>query len=64
MSSVRSTMYRYIGSLIMSIRDIPKGYVQEVYKGIMSIPLYPKLTDQDVEDVIHAVKKIVEAYRK
>ena len=30
----------------------------------MSIPLYPKMTDQDVEDTIHAVKKVVEAYRK
>ena len=37
---------------------------EEVYKGIMSIPLYPMLTDQDVEDVIHAVKKVVENYRK
>ena len=37
---------------------------EEVYKGIMSIPLYPKLTDEDVEDVIHAVKKVVENYRK
>ena len=37
---------------------------EEVYKGIMSIPLYPKMTDQDVKDVIHAVKKIVENYRK
>lgn len=37
---------------------------EEIYKGIMSIPLYPKMTDQDVEDTIHAVKKIVEAYRR
>jgi UDP-4-amino-4,6-dideoxy-N-acetyl-beta-L-altrosamine transaminase len=37
---------------------------EEVYKGIMSIPLYPMLTDADVEDTIHAVKKIVEYYRK
>lgn len=37
---------------------------EEIYKGIMSIPLYPKMTDQDVEDTIHAVKKVVEAYRK
>lgn len=37
---------------------------EEVYKGIMSIPLYPKMTDQDVTDVIHAVKKVVENYRK
>lgn len=37
---------------------------EEVYKGIMSIPLYPKMTDQDVDDVIHAVKKVVENYKK
>ncbi len=37
---------------------------EEVYKGIMSIPLYPKMTDHDVDDVIHAVKKVVENYRK
>ena len=37
---------------------------EEVYKGIMSIPLYPALTESDTDDVIHAVKKIVEYYRK
>ena len=37
---------------------------EEVYKGIMSIPLYPKMSDQDVEDVICAVIKVVENYRK
>ena len=37
---------------------------EEVYKGIMSIPLYPKMTDQDVDDVIHAVKKVIANYRK
>lgn len=37
---------------------------EEIYKGIMSIPLYPKLTDEDVEDVIYAVNKVVENYRK
>ena len=36
---------------------------EEVYKGIVTIPLYPKMTDEDVEDVIHAVKKVVEYYR-
>lgn len=48
-----------------------KGYkkglcpkAEEMYKGIMSIPLYPALTDQDVDDVIHAVTKIVEYYKK
>ena len=37
---------------------------EEIYKGIMSIPLYPKMSDQDVEDVIKAVKKVVEYYRR
>lgn len=37
---------------------------EKVYKGIMSIPLYPKLSDEDVESVIRAVKKLVEWYRK
>ena len=37
---------------------------EEVYKGIMSIPLYPQMTDQDVRDVIRAVRKVVSAYRK
>ena len=37
---------------------------EEMYKGIMSIPLYPKMTDQDVEDVIHAVKKVIANYRR
>lgn len=37
---------------------------EEIYKGIVSIPLYPRMTDQDVEDVIYAVKKVVQQYRK
>ena len=37
---------------------------EEVYKGIISIPLYPKMSDQDMEDVICAVIKVVENYRK
>ena len=37
---------------------------EKMYEGIMSIPLYPRMTDSDVADVIHAVKKVVEYYRK
>ncbi len=37
---------------------------EKYYNEVMSIPLYYSLTDEDVEDVIHAVKKIVEYYRK
>ncbi len=35
---------------------------EKVYEGCMSLPLYPAMTDQDVEDVIRAVKKVVEQY--
>ena len=37
---------------------------EKLYSEEMSLPLYYSLTDEDVDDVIHAVKKIVEAYRK
>lgn len=37
---------------------------EEVYQSIMSIPLYPKMSEQDVKDVIHAVTKVVKNYQK
>ena len=37
---------------------------EAVYAQIMSIPLYPDLTDSDVEDVIRAVKKVASYYAK
>ncbi len=37
---------------------------EAVYSNIMSIPLYPTLKDQDIKDVVHAVKKVVDNYRK
>lgn len=37
---------------------------ERYYQEVMSLPLYYSLTDQDVEDVIHAVKKLVEYYKK
>lgn len=37
---------------------------EKIYEGIMSIPLYPKMTDQDVDDVIYAIKKIVDYYKR
>jgi len=37
---------------------------EKYYEEVMSLPLYYSLTDADVEDVIHAVKKLVEFYRK
>lgn len=37
---------------------------EKIYEGIMSIPLYPSLTDDDVRDVIRAINKLVDYYRK
>lgn len=36
---------------------------EKLYNEIMSIPLYPSLTDEEVEDTILAVKKVVAYYR-
>ncbi len=37
---------------------------EKLYNEIMSLPLYYSLTDEDVADVIRAVRKIVDYYRK
>lgn len=45
----------------------PKGLcpnAEKFYDEVMSIPLYYALADEEVEDVIHAVKKVVTYYRK
>ncbi len=42
--------------------DFPNA--EYVYDRIITLPLYPKMTRQDAEDVISAVKRIVERHRK
>jgi dTDP-4-amino-4,6-dideoxygalactose transaminase len=37
---------------------------EEIYKGIMSIPLYPAMSDDDVESVVTAVRKVVKYYKR
>ena len=37
---------------------------EEIYEGIISIPLFPKMTDDDVTDVITAIRKVTGAYLK
>ncbi len=37
---------------------------EALYEEIISLPLYYAMTDQDCDDVIHAVKKIAEYYQK
>lgn len=34
------------------------------YEAVMSLPLYYSLTDEDADDVIHAVKKLIAYYRR
>jgi dTDP-4-amino-4,6-dideoxygalactose transaminase len=36
---------------------------EEIYRGLLSLPLYPKMTNQDSYDVVAAVREIVDAYR-
>jgi len=42
--------------------DFPNA--EYVYDHEISLPIYPNLTDRDVEDVIAAVKKVVSHYKK
>ncbi len=37
---------------------------ERLYERILSIPLYYKLSDEDVDDVIHAIKKLITYYKK
>ena len=39
-------------------------HAEKFYEEVMSIPLYYAMSDKDVEDVIHAVKKIIAYYKK
>ena len=41
--------------------DFPIAYRE--YQRIISLPIYPKMTDQDVEDVIEAVGEVVQRFR-
>ena len=42
--------------------DFPNA--EYIYDRVISLPLYPKMNDKDIRDVIEAVKKIVKHYRK
>ncbi|MDQ0221213.1 UDP-4-amino-4,6-dideoxy-N-acetyl-beta-L-altrosamine transaminase [Peribacillus cavernae] len=47
--------------------DYEKGSLpnaENLYEEIISLPLFPAMTEQDVADVIVAVKRIIEAYAK
>lgn len=40
-------------------KNIHLPHAEELYDHIITLPLFPGMTDQDVEDVIHAVKEVV-----
>jgi len=42
--------------------DFPVAYRE--YQRIVSLPLYPRMTDRDVEDVIEAVCDVVKKHRR
>ena len=42
--------------------DFPNAY--EAFQGIVSLPIYPKMTDDDVQDVIDAVRTLVEEHQR
>jgi UDP-4-amino-4,6-dideoxy-N-acetyl-beta-L-altrosamine transaminase len=42
--------------------DFPKA--ENYYSGAITLPVFPKMTDRDVDDVIRAVKKILKYYKK
>ena len=37
---------------------------EECYEGFITLPLYPGMTDEDVIDVVHALKKVIGFYSK
>jgi perosamine synthetase len=37
---------------------------EEVYQNIITLPLFPKMTDEDIDSVIHGVKKVIKYYSK
>lgn len=51
--------YQHLGHMV---GECPNA--EKVYKGFLSIPLYPAMTNKDVDDVISAVKKVESAYRR
>lgn len=42
--------------------NFPVAY--DVYKRAVSLPIYPKMTDEDIERVIHAVRSILVSYSR
>ncbi len=52
----------YIDTYGYKPEDFPVAY--ECYRGIISLPIYPKMSDDDVERVIDAVLDVVKQFRR
>jgi len=52
----------YQEALGYRVGDCPVA--ERLYERIISLPLFPRMTESDVRDVIHAVKDVVSRYRK
>ncbi len=37
---------------------------ESIYEQIITLPLFPSMQDQDLDDVVQAVKKVIAYYRK
>ncbi len=37
---------------------------EDAYERILSLPIFPAMTDADVRDVVHAVEKVVGHFRR
>jgi len=35
---------------------------EKAYEEILSLPIFPRMTDTDIQDVVNAVSKVVDAY--
>jgi len=42
--------------------DLPQ--TEAIYDGIVSLPLYPRMTERDVRDVIRAIRSVISEYRR
>ena len=62
------TTFRYINIRTTASASSPvqESYpvAEEAYERLISLPMFHSMTAQDVEDVIHALTKIVDHYRK
>ncbi|MFH1247254.1 MAG: UDP-4-amino-4,6-dideoxy-N-acetyl-beta-L-altrosamine transaminase [Candidatus Micrarchaeota archaeon] len=55
----KHTYYKKIG---YSEKDLP--VTENVFESIITLPIFPKMTREDEEDVVNAVKKVLNYYKK